>query len=124
LKIKEIQGVTAEVNADSTSVAATTAAADTSASSESLLNEMNKTATDTSGVDNLADFKKEYPLFALLNPSTDQTGQLFPGPIIGMSHFKDTAQVNEYLNIPQVRSLFPQNMKFRCAMAAPRLPAM
>ena len=32
---------------------------------------------DIGQVDNLADFKKEYPLFALLNPSTDQQGQLY-----------------------------------------------
>jgi len=113
MKIKEMQGASGNVTTDTTAVATETAAADTSASTGSLLNEMNKTTTDTSAVDNLADFKKEYPLFAVLNPSTDQSGQLFPGPMIGMAHFKDTAQVNEYLNTPQIRSLFPQNMRFR-----------
>lgn len=111
-KIKEIQGTTVTSAADS-AVAAGTTAADTVKASDSLLDEMNKTASDSTGVDNLADFRKDYPLFAVLNPSTDQAGQLFPGPIIGMAHFKDTARVNEYLHLPQVRALFPQNMKFR-----------
>ncbi|MGE0019177.1 MAG: protein translocase subunit SecDF [Draconibacterium sp.] len=112
-KIKEMQGTTGTAVADSAAASAETAVADSTNTTESLLNEMNDTATDTSGVDNMANFREDYPLFAVLNPSTDQTGQLYPGPIIGMAHFKDTAQVNEYLQHPQVRTLFPQNMKFR-----------
>ncbi len=112
-KIKEMQGTTETTVADSTAATTETAAADTSNTSESLLNEMNETATDTSGIDNLTDFRNNYPLFAVLNPSTDQTGQLFPGPVVGMAHFKDTAKVNAYLHHPQVRTLFPQNMQFR-----------
>lgn len=105
-KIKEMQDGSVVTPADS---AATTAADSTA----SLLDEINNTAADSSGIDNLADFRKNYPLFAVLTPSTDQAGQLFPGPIVGMAHFKDTAAVNEYLHLPQVRVLFPQNMKFR-----------
>lgn len=115
-KIKEMQGTTVESAAvDSTgAVTAETVASDTAKTESSLLDEMAGTTNpDSSSVDNLADFKKEYPLFALLNPSTDQTGQLFPGPVVGMAHFKDTAQINEYMHHPQVRNLFPQNMMFR-----------
>jgi SecD/SecF fusion protein len=50
------------------------------------------------GLDNLADFKKDFPLFAVLNPNTDQAGQLLQGPVVGIAHFKDTSKVNEYLN--------------------------
>ncbi len=115
-KIKEMQGTTVEpATTDTSEVAAgEVASSDTTKSESSLLDEISENAgTDSTAVDNLADFKKEYPLFALLNPSTDQTGQLFPGPIVGMAHFKDTVQVNKYLHNPQVRSLFPQNMIFR-----------
>ncbi|KAF0239517.1 MAG: SecD/SecF fusion [Prolixibacteraceae bacterium] len=115
-KIREMEGTGTEpVATDSTSaVAAETAASDTTTTESSLLDEMaGATNPDSSSVDNLADFKKEYPLFALLNPSTDQTGQLYPGPIVGMAHFKDTAQVNKYMHHPQVKNLFPQNMIFR-----------
>jgi SecD/SecF fusion protein len=74
---------------------------------------MSGAKTDSAGVDNMADFRNEYPLFAVLNPSTDQQGQLYPGPVVGMAHVKDTARVNTYLHDHQVRNIFPQNMKFR-----------
>ncbi|MCK5729700.1 MAG: protein translocase subunit SecDF, partial [Draconibacterium sp.] len=116
-KIKEME--TSNV-ADSTEVSTEAVtenneAVDTTDTENSLLSELEAGAeTDsTSSLDNLADFKNEYPLFALLNPSTDQQGQLFPGPIVGMAHFKDTSAINTYLNHPQVKGLFPRNMTFR-----------
>jgi SecD/SecF fusion protein len=114
-KIKEMEGTTVEPSSTDTSATASTGAvADTTKTESSLLNEMTEgTTTDSASVDNLADFKKEYPLFALLNPSTDQQGQLFPGPIVGMAHFSDTIKINEYMHHPQIKSLFPQNMIFR-----------
>ena len=80
----------------------------------SLLSEL-EAATDTTegGLDNLEEFREEFPLFALLNPSTDQQGQLFPGPAIGIAHARDTSKVNEYLNRQQIRNIFPRDMKFR-----------
>ncbi len=115
-KIKDLEGNTiVPATTDSLNTAATEVApADTAKTESSLLEELSGTAsTDTSGVDNMADFKKDYPLFALLNPSTDQSGQLFPGPVVGMAHFKDTIQINNYLHQPQIRNIFPQNMTFR-----------
>ncbi|MDO8951756.1 MAG: protein translocase subunit SecD, partial [Draconibacterium sp.] len=114
-KIKEMEGTTVVPSAaDTSATASTEAVADTTKTESSLLDEMTDgTSTDTASVDNMADFQKEYPLFALLNPSTDQQGQLFPGPIVGMAHFSDTVQINEYMHHPQIRSLFPQNMIFR-----------
>ncbi len=82
----------------------------------SLLDELEaETAQDstTPTLDNLESFRKEYPLFAVLTPSTDQQGQLFPGPIVGTSHYKDTSKVNSYLKMEQIRSIFPRNMIFR-----------
>ncbi len=90
------------------------AAQDTTESS--LLSELEAGAesdTTGAGIDNLANFKKEYPLFAVLNPSTDQSGQLMPGPVVGMAHSKDTARVNDYLHMEQIRNIFPRNMMFR-----------
>ncbi|MCD6354281.1 MAG: protein translocase subunit SecDF, partial [Prolixibacteraceae bacterium] len=129
-KIKEMNALsneTDESTRDSTKATATnekTGAADTTSSADtdttggenSLLSELEAGAQKDStgaGLDNLANFKKEYPLFALLNPSTDQSGKLFPGPIVGMAHFKDTAQIDTYLNTPQIKSIFPRNLTFR-----------
>ncbi|MFW5822163.1 MAG: protein translocase subunit SecDF [Tangfeifania sp.] len=90
--------------------------ADTTAEESSLLDELEAGAADDTteaGMDNLENFREEYPLFAVLNPSTDQQGQLFPGPAIGIAHSKDTAKVNEYLSREQIRSIFPRDMMFR-----------
>jgi SecD/SecF fusion protein len=114
-KIKEMQGSSATpAKADSLKSVSTNSAADSTKRESSLLAEMtDSTKTDSTSVNNLENFKKEYPLFALLNPSTDQSGQLYPGPVVGMAHFKDTIRINAYMHNPLVRSLFPQNMMFR-----------
>ncbi len=129
-KIKEIEELKAEENSanksetktEQTTEKASEKSADTKESvkdstdtESSLLSELEAGAeTDSTGSPtNLDDFKKQYPLFAVLNPSTDQQGQLFPGPVVGTSHSKDTSKVNTYLNLPQVKSIFPRNMTFR-----------
>jgi len=94
----------------------TEAVADTTVEEGSLLSELEEgTAEDTTTAapDDVEQFREEYPLFAVLNPSTDQSGQLFPGPAIGIAHFKDTSKVNKYLNLEQIRSIFPRDMMFR-----------
>lgn len=53
-----------------------------------------------------ANFAKKNPLFYVLQPSM-YNGQLMPGPSIGIAHYKDTAKINTYLRMPQVRALFP-----------------
>jgi SecD/SecF fusion protein len=67
---------------------------------------------DTLGADkSFEDFARENPLFAILRPAVYQEGgNYFPGqgPVVGYVAIRDTAKVNEYLNIPRVRSLFPR----------------
>ncbi len=108
-KIKEMQ--TSTVTETEEVVAETeTTAADTTESS--LLSEL-EAGAETDSTMEMANFRKDYPLFDLLRPMTDPTGQLYPGPVVGISHFKDTAAINTYLNNPQVKNLFPRNMTFR-----------
>jgi SecD/SecF fusion protein len=57
-----------------------------------------------------ANYAKNNPLFFLLNPST-YNGQLMPGPLVGVAHYKDTAKINNFLALPQVQSLFPADLK-------------
>nr|WP_319272122.1 protein translocase subunit SecDF [uncultured Draconibacterium sp.] len=113
-RIKEMQVLESEKSANETAdeVTETEAVADTT--ENSLLSELEAGAAgDTTATpDNLAAFREQYPLFALLNPSTDQTGQLYPGPVVGMANAKDTSQINTYLHNPQIRSVFPRDMKF------------
>jgi SecD/SecF fusion protein len=82
----------------------------------SLLSELEAGATEDStiaGTEDMENFRQEYPLFAVLNPSTDQSGQLFPGPAVGIASSRDTSKVNEYLAMEQIRSIFPRDMIFR-----------
>ncbi len=53
-----------------------------------------------------AAFAKQNPLFFVLNPNA-YNGQLMPGPSIGRAHYRDTAKINAYLNLPQIKALFP-----------------
>lgn len=81
----------------------------------SLLDELKSDTTGVApeGANDLENFRKEFPLFALLTPSTDQTGNLFPGPVVGVAHARDTAEVNRILAREQIRNIFPRNMIFR-----------
>ncbi len=97
----------------------TTAPADTVAAATETVSLLDEIRSDTSAVADgttpadLENFRREYPLFAILNPSTDQTGNLFPGPVVGTAHAKDTSEVNAFLAREQVRNIFPRNMMFR-----------
>ncbi len=56
---------------------------------------------------------ENYPLFAVLKPNTTQDGRtLLPGSEVGFAHWNDTAKVMQYLRMPQIRSIFPRNVKF------------
>ncbi|MFP4022917.1 MAG: protein translocase subunit SecDF [Thiohalospira sp.] len=57
---------------------------------------------------------ERYPLFSVLSPSINpRTNQPMEGSVIGMAHFNDTAKVNAYLNMKQVRSIFPRDISFK-----------
>ncbi|MDP4185076.1 MAG: protein translocase subunit SecDF [Bacteroidota bacterium] len=56
--------------------------------------------------------RKDYPLFSVLNPNSSRDGQPVGGPVVGYSLAKDTAKVNAFLKLPQVRSSFPNNVRF------------
>jgi SecD/SecF fusion protein len=57
-------------------------------------------------------FFKDYPLFQYLKPRVNNQGQLMGGAAVGYAHHKDTSMVNEYMNMKQVKALFPRNLKF------------
>ncbi|QIA06894.1 protein translocase subunit SecDF [Draconibacterium halophilum] len=114
-RIKEMEVLDSEKSVEETAVDTTEAETTADDAEEnSLLSELEAGAADdtTATPDNLAAFKEQFPLFALLNPSTDQSGQLYPGPVVGMANAKDTSQINTYLHNPQIRSLFPRDMRF------------
>lgn len=56
--------------------------------------------------------KKENPLFSVLIPYLDQQNQPVGGSVVGIANIRDTATVNAYMLRPQIKSLFPGDMKF------------
>ncbi|QZT35692.1 protein translocase subunit SecDF [Halosquirtibacter xylanolyticus] len=59
----------------------------------------------------MEDMAKRAPLFRILNPMISQTGQAYPGPIVGMAHVRDTAQINKILAMPSIKSMIPTTMR-------------
>ncbi len=58
------------------------------------------------------EFFRENPLFAVLTPYTNNEGSLIPSAVAGVVQLKDTAKVNAYLRLPQVKQLFPADLRF------------
>ena len=67
-------------------------------------------ATDSTKLNDKS--RKENPLFAILQINA-QGGQVAHGPVIGLSQSKDTAQVNTYFKLKQVRELLPRDLGLR-----------
>ncbi|MBR7154251.1 MAG: protein translocase subunit SecD, partial [Paludibacteraceae bacterium] len=60
----------------------------------------------------IAEYKKNNPLFAVLNPSVNQAGQAYRGPVIGTVHYTDTAKVNAMLNSQIAKAVLPRDARF------------
>jgi SecD/SecF fusion protein len=85
--------------------------------SKSLLDQVQKGGKDTSSVLNKAKAGADaYPLFTVLRPEEyqDQNGQMqiSPSPVVGLAALKDTARVNQYLRMPEVKAVIPPSLKF------------
>ena len=57
------------------------------------------------------EYKKNNPLFAVLNPSVNQSGQAYRGPVVGTVHYTDTAKVMAMLNSQVAKSILPRELK-------------
>lgn len=89
----------------------------------------NKATSDTSALDNLLgatdtsatdtakaarEFANQNPLFSVLIPPVNETGELVVSPndaTIGFARPGDRKKVDKYLSYEQVRALFPKNIK-------------
>ncbi|GBU06903.1 protein translocase subunit SecDF [Bacteroidales bacterium] len=79
---------------------------------------LTQTNTDSLGMMSAEDFAKENPLYAVLNISVDQEGRILPGPVVGVSHYRDTATVNAYFNNPQVKNILPKGLLLKWTVKA------
>ena len=83
-----------------------------SAGVKSLVEKLNKDTTQKENKETTtAQFEIDNPLFAVLHPNTDQQGNLARGAAVGIAHFKDTALVNKYLSLKQVKAVLPNELK-------------
>ncbi len=92
--------------------------ADTGEQELSLLEQIaaDSLAADTAAL-TLEEFIQENPLLGILQPNVTRQGQFVPGAGIGFAHYKDTARIRQYLNMNQIRSFFPRDIRFRWDMA-------
>ncbi len=59
------------------------------------------------------EYKKQNPLFAILNPSVNQQGQAYRGPVIGTVHYSDTAAVSAILHSQTAKQVLPRDLRLR-----------
>ncbi len=95
----------------------TTQPADTTVSEvksgeETLLDKVAKDSTLTESA-SAAEMARLHPLFAVLSANVDRTGQPNPGDVVGFSSFMDTAKVNAFLRMPQVKAILPRELILR-----------
>lgn len=108
-----------EIATDSASVAETTEAATETAVSEadSLLAQIGKEKPENQAAQDMEEFAKQHPLFALLQIN-QYNGQLVPGAVVGIAHTKDMDKINEYLSMKQVKDVLPRNLSFKWGVKA------
>ncbi len=67
---------------------------------------------ETAATVNMAQIKKEHPLLAVLQVSNASS------PVIGYANYKDTAEVNRYLAMPEVKENLPKNLRLLWSVSA------
>ena len=84
---------------------------------DSLLSTIDTTGAADSTAQDFEQYKKEFPLFAILSPNVYE-GQIAPGPVVGTAHYKDTATIGEYLSMRQIKEMLPRNVIFKWTVKA------
>jgi SecD/SecF fusion protein len=77
-------------------------------------------AKEDSLSDDMVVWAKQNPLFNLLNPSV-YNGQLAPGPCVGRAHYRDTAMINTWLELPQVQAVLPADARMLWSVKADKV---
>jgi SecD/SecF fusion protein len=109
--LKEIQSNTEKANVTTTASTQKSAVSDTTKKDQSLLDLINKDTTKVVEASTRAGFTQQNPLFGILLPRVTAQGQPLPSCMIGIASSKDTAKVNVYLKMNQIKVLFPRDLK-------------
>jgi SecD/SecF fusion protein len=110
--LREIQANAVKADTVKTAVRAEAAKADTTKKDQTLLDLIEKDTAKAPAAATREEFALQNPLFGILAPRVTQQGEPLPSCLVGMALAKDTAQVNRYLKMNQIRALFPRDLKF------------
>lgn len=78
----------------------------------SLLDLIRKDTIEKADTTAREEFAKQNPLFEILSPRVTAQGELLPSCMIGLVSGEDTAKINKYLKMDQIKELFPSDLKF------------
>jgi SecD/SecF fusion protein len=110
--LKEIQINSQKSEPVTEAASGNTASSDTAKKDQSLLDLIGKDTTKAEKASTREEFALQNPLFGILSPRVNQQGQPLPSCMVGLASAKDTAKVNTYLKMNQVKSLFPRDLRF------------
>jgi SecD/SecF fusion protein len=112
-RLREIEANKTKASADSIkNISKAVTPKDTTKKAESLLDIIQKDTAKAAESQNLEQFTQQNPLFGILRPNVNQQGQPAPSSMVGLAAAKDTAKVNSYLKMNQIKAIFPRDLKF------------
>ena len=109
--LKEIQANTLKPNTIVEQPTAAGVPADTTKKEQSLLDLIAKDTAKVAEASTREEFALQNPLFGILSPRVTAQGEPLPSSMIGLASGKDTAKVNRYLGMNQIKALFPRDLK-------------
>lgn len=109
--LKEIHSTTDNVITTATEPDAAVTSSDTTKKDQTLLDLIEKDTTKALEATTREEFAQQNPLFGLLNPRVNEQGQPLTTSMVGLASSKDTAKVNDYLKMNQIKALFPRDLK-------------
>ncbi len=102
----------AEAKVETGNIPAQTAVTDTTKTADQVLELIKKDTTKAAEASTKEEFTLQNPLFGLLNPRVNEQGEPLPSSMVGLALGRDTAKVDKYLKMPQIKALFPRDLRF------------
>jgi len=111
--LKEIENDSREVAITTPESEPETTVSDTiKKENQDLLDLLDKDTTQTTQAATREEFALQNPLFGILSPRVTEQGEALPSCMVGLAAGIDTAKVNKYLSMNQVKALFPRDLRF------------
>lgn len=119
-KVKQVLDAEAAVQKDTIPATEIVPAEEAKAegSDSDLLKDITGNSNDSLANASLEDLQKRFPLLSRLIPARTQNGQAYPGSTVGYALPKDTALINKFLRMPQVRAVLPRDARLMWEMQA------